>query len=239
MVSVRKFNMAQRTVYVQKLRRLNYLPAWEYQKHVAKKVQDNVKKKEADPGHTLLLVEHPPVYTTGIRDGEYSAEEEARLRSLGADFFRTNRGGLITFHGPGQLTAYPILHLASFQPGIKWYVCALERAVIRVCRSLGVTAHTSPHTGVWVGDNKICALGIQGRHVTTHGLALNCNTDLRWFQHITSCGIPDKGVTTLTKELNREVTIDEVEPHFLEAFSDVFQCKLEEVIKDPYIEEQL
>ncbi|XP_064086908.1 octanoyl-[acyl-carrier-protein]:protein N-octanoyltransferase LIPT2, mitochondrial-like [Macrobrachium nipponense] len=226
MISVHSPKMAQKTVYVQRLMQMNYKSAWDYQKKIAAKVQENVKMKK-EPCHTLLLVEHLPVYTTGIRD-VYSEEDETRLRSLGAEFYRTNRGGLITFHGPGQMVAYPILHLASFQPGIKWYVCALERTIIRTCRSLDVLANTSPHTGVWVGDNKICAVGIQGRHVTTHGIALNCNTELHWFQNIVPCGIPDKGVTTLSKELNRNVGVEEVVPHFLKAFADIFQCKLVE-----------
>ncbi|XP_042242436.1 putative lipoyltransferase 2, mitochondrial [Homarus americanus] len=217
--------MASRIVYVSKLGRMRYLPAWDYQKNVAEKVRNNMKTGK-EPGHTLLLVEHHPVYTIGIRQTEYTEELETQLRSMGADFHRTNRGGLITFHGPGQLMAYPILHLRSFSSGMKWYVCALERTVIRTLRWLGINSHTSPHTGVWVGDNKICALGIQGRHVTTHGLALNCNTDLRWYEHIVPCGIPDKGITSISKELNRDVTIDEVEPHFLKAFSEVFECKV-------------
>lgn len=217
--------MANKIVYVQKLGRVPYKMAWDYQKVVAERVRQNAKSKK-EPGHTMLLLEHDPVYTTGIRDHEYSAEEEAKLKSLGADFHRTNRGGLITFHGPGQLTAYPILHLSSFNPGIKWYVCALERAVIRTCRSFGIVAETSPHTGVWVKDNKICALGIQGRHVTTHGIALNCNIDLSWYDNIIPCGIPDKGVTSMSKELGRDITIDEVVPHFLKSFSEVFKCDI-------------
>ncbi|XP_066981386.1 octanoyl-[acyl-carrier-protein]:protein N-octanoyltransferase LIPT2, mitochondrial isoform X2 [Macrobrachium rosenbergii] len=230
LIKVYSPKMAQKTVYVQRLMQMNYKSAWDYQKKIAAKVQENVKMKK-EPCHTLLLVEHQPVYTTGIRD-VYSKEDEIRLRSLGADFYRTNRGGLITFHGPGQMVAYPILHLASFQPGIKWYVCALERTIIRTCRSLGVLANTSPHTGVWVGDSKICAVGIQGRHVTTHGIALNCNTELHWFQNIVPCGIPDKGVTTLSKELNRNVGVEEVVPHFLKAFADIFQCKLVEELNE-------
>lgn len=215
--------MGGKVVYVQKLGRMAYQPAWELQKRVAAQVMDNVRSNR-EPGHSLLLLEHDPVYTTGLREGGYTPEVEAKLRQAGADFCRTNRGGLITFHGPGQLTAYPILHLRSFSPGIKWYVCALERTVIRTLRMVGISAHTSPHTGVWVGDNKICALGLQGRHVTTHGLSLNCNTDLRWFDNIVPCGIPDKGVTSVTQELGREVTVQEMEPIFLKAFSEIFEC---------------
>ncbi|XP_071536315.1 octanoyl-[acyl-carrier-protein]:protein N-octanoyltransferase LIPT2, mitochondrial [Panulirus ornatus] len=217
--------MANKIVHVQKLGQMRYKPTWDYQRMIAEKVQKNVRSGK-DPGHTLLLVEHEPVYTTGIRKSDYSPEVEAQLKIKGADFHRTNRGGLITFHGPGQLVAYPIIHLSSFSPGIKWYICALQRTVIRTLRILGITAHTSPHTGVWVGDNKICAIGIQGRHVTTHGLALNCNIDLSWYDNILPCGIPDKGVTSATQELNRNVTIREVEPYFLKSFAEVFQCSI-------------
>lgn len=218
--------MASSIVYVQKLGRMRYLPTWEYQKIIAERVQKNVKCGK-DPQHTLLLVEHQPVYTTGIREYEYSAEVETRLKATGADFHRTNRGGLITFHGPGQLIAYPIVHLKSFTSGIKWYVCALEQTIMRTLESLGVVgAHRSPHTGVWVGENKLCAIGIQGRHVTTHGLALNCNVDLQWYDHIVPCGLVDKGTTSISKELSRNVTVDEVEPFFLKSFSEIFQCQL-------------
>nr|XP_045594696.1 putative lipoyltransferase 2, mitochondrial isoform X1 [Procambarus clarkii]XP_045594697.1 putative lipoyltransferase 2, mitochondrial isoform X1 [Procambarus clarkii] len=218
--------MASNIIHVEKLGCLRYLPVWNYQKTIAERIAKNVKDGKT-PGHTLLLVEHKPVYTTGLREYEYTAEVEARLKSTGADFHHTNRGGLITFHGPGQLTVYPILHLKSFNSGIKWYVCALERTVIRTLQLLGITgAHTTPHTGVWVGENKLCAIGIQGRHITTHGLALNCNVDLKWYDHIVPCGLDDKGTTSVSKELNRDVTVDEVEPYFLKSFSEVFQCKL-------------
>lgn len=217
--------MVLQRVLVKKLGKMQYQPAWEVQKLFAEKIKANVDAGK-EPEHQLLLVEHYPVYTVGIRSKEYTLQEEELLKGLGAEFHRTNRGGLITFHGPGQLTAYPILHLRSFGKGIKWYVCALERAVIRTCHSFGIIAQTSPHTGVWVGENKICALGIQGRHVTTHGLALNCNTDLSWYKHIIPCGIPDKGVTSLSQELCQDVTIQDVIPHFLKNFQDVFNCNI-------------
>ncbi|CAH2068479.1 unnamed protein product, partial [Iphiclides podalirius] len=118
---------------------------------------------------TLLLVEHKPVYTVGIRD-ETSKEEINRLRSLGAEFRKTNRGGLITFHGPGQLVVYPIINLKNYKTSVKWYVKSLEEIVIKLCDELGVEAGRSPHTGVWVGDNKIAAIGIHAsRYITTHG----------------------------------------------------------------------
>ncbi|KAG7157750.1 lipoyltransferase 2-like [Homarus americanus] len=178
--------MASRIVYVSKLGRMRYLPAWDYQKNVAEKVRNNMKTGK-EPGHTLLLVEHHPVEVNGRRLSPYKPRGSHNLpRTRPAD-------------------GIPNLTPQVLQFG---YVCALERTVIRTLRWLGINSHTSPHTGVWVGDNKICAL------------------DLRWYEHIVPCGIPDKGITSISKELNRDVTIDEVEPHFLKAFSEVFECKV-------------
>ncbi|KAF0312072.1 putative lipoyltransferase 2, mitochondrial [Amphibalanus amphitrite] len=180
--------------------------------------------------HELLLLEHRPVYTVGRRQqGADTAAEEARLRRLGAEFERTGRGGLITFHGPGQLVAYPMLNLRQLGvPGPRRYVCLLEQAIIDVCGRLGVSAATSPHTGVWVGDNKVCALGIHltQRVLTSHGLALNCSVDLDWFRHIVPCGIADKFVTSLTAELGRPVAVAEAAPLVAEALAARLGCRL-------------
>lgn len=177
----------------------------------------------------LILTEHPPVYTIGIRTKQYTIQDENRLRKLGAEFYKTNRGGLITFHGPGQLVAYPIINLKSFQPSMKWYVCHIEKTVIDLCKGYGIEAQVTSDTGVWVEDRKICAIGIHGsRYVTTHGLALNCNTDLNWFEHIVPCGIPGKSVTSLSKELEKNLTVDEVIPNFIKSFSNIFEADIQE-----------
>ncbi|EZA46339.1 hypothetical protein DMN91_006759 [Ooceraea biroi] len=192
-----------------------------------KTLADHHHKRLSEPANTLVVLEHEPVYTVGIRNKGYTEEDERKLRSLGADFWRTDRGGLITFHGPGQLVAYPVLDLKQFRTSVRWYVQQVERMVIRVCAELGIKAETSPDTGVWVGDRKICAIGIHGsRYVTTHGLALNCNTDLRWFDHIVPCGIEGKGVTSVSKELDMEVTVNDILPILKNAFSDEFECDL-------------
>ncbi|XP_041850859.1 putative lipoyltransferase 2, mitochondrial isoform X2 [Melanotaenia boesemani] len=117
-----------------------------------------VNQHKSGPAHSLLLCEHPPVYTTGIRHKPYPASLLDQLVLLGADVHRTNRGGLITFHGPGQLVCYPVLNLSGFKKSVRWYVGQLEKTIISVCSQFGVQASTSPHTGVWVGDNKICAI---------------------------------------------------------------------------------
>lgn len=192
-----------------------------------KTLADQHHKRLTELANTLVVLEHEPVYTVGIRNKRYTEKDEKKLKSLGADFCKTNRGGLITFHGPGQLVAYPVLDLKQFRTSIRWYVQQVERMVIRVCAELGIKAGTSPDTGVWVGDRKICAIGIHGsRYITTHGLALNCNIDLKWFNHITPCGIEGKGVTSISKEMEMEVTISDVLPIFKNAFSDQFECDL-------------
>ncbi|XP_055735370.1 putative lipoyltransferase 2, mitochondrial [Salvelinus fontinalis] len=210
-------------VEVIQLGRISYGRALQVQQLYVRRHLDSKDKLH----NALLLCEHPPVYTIGIRQALYPFEEEQRLKLLGAEFFRSNRGGLITFHGPGQLVCYPILNLGCFKKSVRWYVCELERTVINLCRKYGIRASTSPNTGVWVGDSKICAIGIHcGRYITSHGLALNCNTDMGWFENIVPCGIVGKGVTSLSQELGRDVSIEESIPPLLETFSDQFDCTL-------------
>ncbi|XP_054003206.1 putative lipoyltransferase 2, mitochondrial [Hylaeus anthracinus] len=204
--------------------RLSYSAGLRLQKVLSNRHRQNLEKNISN---TLVLVEHYPVYTVGIRGKSYTVEDEEKLKSLGAEFFRTNRGGLITFHGPGQLVAYPILNLKQFKTSVKWYVCQIEKMIIRLCAEYGIKGKTSPETGVWVNDRKICAIGIHGsRYITTHGLALNCNTDLSWFDHIVPCGIEGKGVTSISKELNTNVSIQDVLPLLKNAFQDQFECSL-------------
>ncbi|XP_026467011.1 putative lipoyltransferase 2, mitochondrial [Ctenocephalides felis] len=179
---------------------------------------------------TLILTEHPPVYTIGIRTNAYPEYEERRLKALGADYHRTNRGGLVTFHGPGQLIAYPIIDLKNFVPSVRWYVQSLEEVVIKMCLIYGVKAERCKDTGVWCGNDKICAIGVHAsRYKTSHGLALNCDSDLNWFSHIVPCGLPGKGVTSLTRQLDHPITVDEVTPTFLKCFAQVFVCELKEM----------
>ena len=238
-----------------------YLPTLKLQQHLVQKVKlsrpSMVGNSSSDNYYEnasfLLLLEHYPVYTTGIRNrNNYQKEaEEANFTALGADFVQTDRGGLITFHGPGQLVAYPILDLQNFVPtddtsnkkanllGMRWYVHTLEQSVIDLLKDYNLFSHRSPHTGVWLGseeegdERKICAMGVHNSQlVTSHGLALNCNTDLTWFDHIVPCGIEGKGVTSLTKELSslrgKNTTVDEIAPHFVEAFQKNFKCEVQE-----------
>lgn len=202
-------------------------------KSSCKQLSGNMK-----PVNYLLLVEHEPVYTIGIRTGDYPESEEKRLRSLGADFVRTNRGGLITFHGPGQLTVYPILHLPSFpllQDSVRCYVRALETTVINMCSDVLKTTKSPKnisilegYPGVWIDQQrKVGAIGIQvSERVTMHGVAINCNIDLSWFDKIVPCGIPGKGVTSLSRELSSDFTVGQAIPYFLESFRQTFKCDL-------------
>ncbi|KJH43383.1 lipoyl(octanoyl) transferase [Dictyocaulus viviparus] len=167
----------------------------------------------------LLAMEHCPVYTVGLRSSLYSKTEENKLKKLGADFHRTSRGGLITFHGPGQLVMYPIFDLKriGMRPvGVRRYVELLEQ-IYKVVP-----------TGVWINRNrKLAALGIAVSHgVTYHGLALNCNTDLTWYDHIVGCGIEGAEATSLSRECNRDVKVEEVMPKMVEKFTQVFGCQV-------------
>ncbi|XP_030371673.1 putative lipoyltransferase 2, mitochondrial [Scaptodrosophila lebanonensis] len=218
--------LAQPLVTVIRAGRIAYAAGLQLQQQLS---QQN-KKDPTVFRNYIILLEHDPVYTIGIRTKGYTAKEEERLRNLGAEFYRTNRGGLITFHGPGQLVAYPIIHLRQFKPSMRWYVDALERTVIETCFQMGIAnATTTEDTGIWVGDKKICAIGVHGsRYVTTHGIGLNCSTDLKWFEHIVPCGIEGKGVTSLTEHLGRRVCVTEASGAFLASFSKVFQCRIEE-----------
>ncbi|XP_011503162.1 PREDICTED: putative lipoyltransferase 2, mitochondrial [Ceratosolen solmsi marchali] len=216
--------MTARIVKVVWTGRLSYKTGLLLQKSL---INRHHEKPQNDSPNSLVLLEHNPVYTVGIRNKIYTHEEESRLRALNAEFYRTNRGGLITFHGPGQLVAYPIINLKDFRTNVRCYVSKIERMIIRLCAEFGLKGKTSPDTGVWIEDRKICAIGIHAsRFVTSHGLALNCNIDLDWFEHIVPCGIEGKSVASLSKELLTNISVHDVIPVLKRAFSDEFQCNM-------------
>jgi len=193
---------------VERLGTVAYEPTWQLQDELA------AQRRERRIGDRLLLLEHFPVYTLG-RGGDPAnlLAGPARLRELGAEFVRIDRGGDITFHGPGQLVAYPIVELRD-PLDLRRYVRTLEGAVIATAATFGVEGgRLDGATGVWVeGRRKLAAIGVRVRRgVTTHGLALNVTTDLRWFAEMIPCGIPDKEVTSLSAELGRLVAMEEVE----------------------------
>ena len=185
-----------------------YEPTWELQDELA------AQRRERRIGDRLLLLEHFPVYTIG-RGGDAAnlLATPDRLRELGARLIRIDRGGDITYHGPGQLVAYPILELRD-PLDLRRYVRTLQEAVIATAAAFGVTAGLLPeHVGVWVdGERKLAAFGVRvKRGITTHGLALNVNVPLRWFEEMIPCGIPDKAVTSLERELGHPIEMEAVE----------------------------
>lgn len=221
------------------LGQMRYLPCWNYQEEIFKTViarkiarRDEGENTELPlPTSRLLFVEHPHVLTLGKSgDAENVLVNPARLAELGVDYFPINRGGDITYHGPGQLVAYPILDLDQYFTDIHKYLRTLEEAVIRTCAEFGIIAgRIDGLTGVWVdvekgfGARKICAFGVKcSRWVTMHGLALNVNSDLNFFNLIVPCGITDRGVTSISKEIGREVELDEVKPKLYAHLKELF-----------------
>jgi lipoyl(octanoyl) transferase len=204
---------------VDRLGTVPYQPTWELQDELAQ------QRRERRIGDRLLLVEHFPVYTIGRGGDERNLlATPDRLREIGAEFIRVDRGGDITFHGPGQLVAYPIVELRD-PLDLRRYVRALEAAIIATAESFGVPAHRSEGViGVWVeGDRKLAAIGVRvKRGVTTHGLAINVSTNLRWFAEMIPCGIHDKEVTSLARELGRPMEMAEVEDRLAEALANQF-----------------
>src|SRR5215212_10854409 len=177
----------------------------------------------------LLLLEHPPVITLG-RGGEMTnllATSEV-LRAQGVRFFETTRGGDITYHGPGQIVGYPILHLGEGNRDVRKYVTKLEEVLIRTVAEYGITAERlEGKRGIWVGRNKIAAIGVRiARWVTSHGWALNVTTNLDHFRLITPCGLRGTGVTSIERETGRRVPLDEVREVMAKHFGEVFEREL-------------
>ena len=193
----------------------------------------NRRNGTSEPTNNFLLwVEHPPVFTLG-KSGkiEHLLVDQQALAEKGIEFFQTNRGGDITFHGPGQIVGYPIFDLDNFFTDIHKYLRFLEQAVIDTLTEYGLEATRSEgETGVWLDAGtpfarKICALGVRAsRWVTMHGFALNVNTDLSYFNHIVPCGIQGKGVTSLAKELEGEVNTDKVKQKLIKNLGILFEA---------------
>jgi lipoyl(octanoyl) transferase len=179
---------------------------------------------------TLILLEHPPVFTAGKRwDPTHLVWAEDAMRAAGAEFHVVDRGGSVTFHGPGQLVGYPIIDLG---PGrdVAAYVRKVEEVIIRAGGDAGVAGlgRSPVNTGVWAGDRKVCAIGVRvtRARVTLHGFALNCTTDLSWYDAIVPCGLADHGVTSLSELAGRTVTVEEMVPRIVRQFEAVFAREL-------------
>lgn len=183
-----------------------------------------------DGADTLILLEHPPVYTAGRRwKPDHIVWTEDRIRVAGAELRFIDRGGSLTFHGPGQLVGYPVIDLGT-RPDALRFVRDLEEAVIRSAAEVGVALHRSDvQTGVWDGTRKVCAIGVRlmRMRVSLHGFALNCTTDLSWYDAIVPCGLADEGVTSLSELAGREVSVGEMAPIVARHFADVFDVRLE------------
>jgi lipoate-protein ligase B len=197
--------------------------------------QDRVRARKAgEIPDTLLLLEHPHVYTLGR-----SARREnllfspANLKEIGAEVYETDRGGDVTYHGPGQIVGYPILDLRQHRRDVAWYMRSLEEVLIRAAGDYGIRAErVAGAAGVFVGNDKLAAMGVHiSRWVTSHGFAFNVNTDLRYFEWIIPCGLRDKGVTSLAKLMGHTVPFSEVEERVAARFAEVFQL---EVIRPAY-----
>ena len=226
---------------------IDYKECWDYQEKlfqeiISVKTQNRnlpVNHQPSTISH-LLFCEHPHVYTLGKSGDEKNLLlNESQLQMKNATYYKINRGGDITYHGPGQIVGYPILDLDNFFTDIHKYLRFLEEAIILTLKDYGIeSGRIEGLTGVWLGEGrdlksqptkarKICALGVRtSRWVTMHGFAFNVNSDLSYFNNIIPCGIQDKAVTSMKKELGRELNIEEVKQKVKKHFAEVFECEI-------------
>jgi lipoyl(octanoyl) transferase len=222
---------------------MRYEQAWEYQENLLQQnllIKSAARDQNIDPlntttRHYLLFTEHLPVYTLGKSgDKENVLLTEEELKQKGIAFFHTNRGGDITYHGPGQIVGYPILDLEKFETDIGKYLRNLEEVIIEMLNEYGITGERSKgETGVWIDpgvpgkERKICAIGVRcSRWITMHGFAFNVNTDLGYFNHIIPCGIQNKQVTSMEKELGHTMDVEEVKEKIRNNFQKIFNAEI-------------
>ncbi len=235
-----------KTIQILDLGLKDYKETWDFQEKLFQqiidhKLQNRKEEEKIETDNYFLFVEHPHVYTLG-KSGDFShlLLSEKQLAEKGATFYKINRGGDITYHGPGQIVGYPILDLENFFTDIHKYLRLLEEMVILTLTEYGLKAERiQGDNGVWldVGTpfaRKICAMGVRtSRWVTMHGFALNVNADLGYFDHIIPCGIQDKGVTSLNVELGvKEVPVSEVKEKLLHHFFKLFEAGTEDQFQD-------
>jgi lipoyl(octanoyl) transferase len=227
-------------IILQNLGVQSYKKTWDYQEEL---LQQKVKAKQfsSTQNDYLLFVEHHPVFTLGKNGKEKNLlVNENFLAQKGIEYFHINRGGDITFHGPQQLVGYPILDLDNYKTDLGWYLRSLEEVIILTIKDYGLIGERSKgETGVWLDasikgkERKICALGIRcSRWITMHGFALNVNVDLNYFSLITPCGIADKTVTSIEKEVGYKVDMNDVKQKLIQHFEEVFNV---EIVKDNQI----
>ncbi|MGB0432379.1 MAG: lipoyl(octanoyl) transferase LipB [Bacteroidia bacterium] len=228
------------------LKKAIYKPTWDLQEQIlahnlAIKKENKGKEKPKPTISTLMLCEHNPVYTLG-KSGKLVnlllTKEQLKAKKI--DYWHINRGGDITYHGPGQITGYPIFDLEIFRPSASWFIETMEDAIIDCLLEFGIKAQRIDGlTGVWIKgaseaeDRKICAIGVKmSRWVSIHGFALNVDTNLNYYNHIVPCGIDDKGVTSISKELGKKVSIDDVIPVLYKCFEQRFKIQFNNITLD-------
>lgn len=214
---------------------IDYAKAWEYQESCLQQIIGLKKNNNSSlDSNKVLLCEHPHVYTLG-KSGhqENLLINPDFLKSIGATYFKIDRGGDITYHGPGQIVGYPVIDLELFKMGVKKYIHTLEESIILTLNDFNIkTSRLDGSTGVWLDSDvlgksrKICAIGVKiSRYVTMHGFALNVNTDLKYFNYINPCGFTDKAVTSMEKELGGKIELEKVKNRFKNHFCELFQLK--------------
>jgi lipoyl(octanoyl) transferase len=216
--------MKQNQIRVVELGRTEYQQCWELQQRLFR------LRLEGEIPDLLLLTEHQPVFTIGKSGAEkHLLASDEELKADGVPFVRNDRGGDITYHGPGQLVGYPILDLHNYYLDLHRYLRDLEEVIIRSLEVFGLVGERIPGlTGVWIGNKKICAIGVKSsRWVTMHGFALNINTKLSYFEKIIPCGIAEKGVTSMQQLLRREIEVTRVQQTIREQFGEVFAAKIQ------------
>ena len=231
--------MKNKKIILRDIGKSSFSDAWEYQEDIFKKIIDQKIKNRSnenkiETNNFLIITEHNPVYTIG-KSGNISnlLLNDDEMKTQGIEFYKINRGGDITYHGPGQIMGYPIIDLDNFFTDINLYLRKLEEVIINTLESYDLEGFTiKGETGVWVKDNnglskKVCAFGIRAsRWVTMHGFSFNVNPELNYFKNIIPCGITDKGVTSVSELKNRNIEMNEIKQILYKNFAESFSAKL-------------
>jgi len=231
--------MKNKKIILRDIGKSSFSDAWEYQEDIFKKIIDQKIKNRSnenkmETNNFLIITEHDPVYTIG-KSGDISnlLLNDDEMKTQGIEFYKINRGGDITYHGPGQIMGYPIIDLDNFFTDINLYLRKLEEVIINTLKSYDLEGFTiKGETGVWVKDNnglskKVCAFGIRAsRWVTMHGFSFNVNPELNYFKNIIPCGITDKGVTSVSELKKRNIEMNEIKQILYKNFAESFNAKL-------------
>ena len=231
--------MKNKKIILRDIGKSSFSDAWEYQEDIFKKIinqkiKNRSNENKMETNNFLIITEHDPVYTIG-KSGDISnlLLNDDEMKTQGIEFYKINRGGDITYHGPGQIMGYPIIALDNFFTDINLYLRKLEEVIINTLKSYDLEGFViKGETGVWVKDNnglskKLCAFGIRAsRWVTMHGFSFNVNPELNYFKNIIPCGITDKGVTSVSELINRNIEMNEIKQILYKNFAESFSAKL-------------